>query len=789
MFDLEYPENLKFTQLFSINGNPDDVFKGIKYDWEDVSKIGISGKYEGTMQMITSTYSEPEATTDNYTVTELKKSNKITYWVHKELFYLLTFIELPISCAINLPFQTDLFRNQDEYPETTCMSGLFYKCFSSTKSKESSIRFIRKSYLRYVSQRYVSDCGICDGINVPSYTRQPKTEIVNTIKVYNVNSIPNAYSKFIEGLSSYGNWTVSKVFPNKNEYVIPDYKILTPSPKYKSFRNRTQSYKDWVAKHGSDNGYEYRQEASLDILHSLAATLANKNTLSVTFNGKHIDSLEGTVLANQNDRFPDLQSMFVSASIPLINNAICSVKNEYGHIFNFNDFVQTDMTISVDYSVDKVINGNLFSNANVPEGQLSSSVKIRESFNASNIVPFDYTKFIEEHSPDEYLKKLIEYDSSVNSSSKFNEAMKNLSSANPLSSAIVALNTSVFTSLMNYKYIFRMLACELYMSYFKYLSNKQLKVITTNYQNAELYDNDNNPLLNRVYDIPSMQWISNSAVKLATKVLKEQIIPTIIKSWSEKINSNNKIKQAYIRNKYLKECELKMPNVNVLEEYPIISLIGVFDNVSYSTKIVDDIVRHYVSKKITLAEYKQLHGHSSGTVHEHSSGTVKTTSGVISKHSANTLDKYIWTEPIETNEDNSIYWFNENLHEYWLEWCRHGHMQISIPNVLQSIEVFKTNQALIHLSFPYSVEEVDPNSIQIINSDNDLKTSSEFDELTNIIVKSIDMSTGEILDKTVKIYVPRAYANKIVIKHNSIIIPFYLEGSATIPNKLLNATF
>ena len=781
MFDLKQPENLKRTQLCQINGNPNEIIGADPNNlkWSSITSIGGNAKYSGTTQSITAAYTKPTATTEELSSTDLKYENTIEYWVHKELFRVI--IESAIPYELTGRFDlSDM--NIDRGDLATCMSGLFWNCFSASNADENVIEFIRKDFIKYRGRELSGVCGweIFSWKKHHQYewAMDPDYRVPNQIRTFLVSSLPNAFEKFKNKLGNYGVWEIDKVLPSENEYAIVNYKDLEPSPRFKELRKSSQVYKDYVKEHGNDSGFEFRQESALDILHGLGATLKTNSSLTLSLSdGSYNRTFEGSTTNNENNIWK-VSSAFLSHSLPIITKAICSSKNEFGHIFNLVESWKNDMKIKVVYTQNKVLNGNLFANANIPDGLKSSDVRLKENFSIFGSPSQVSTVTVTAHSftnrtkftfkkDQNFVNKLKELDrKNFNSRTDLINTIKDLDKTfnNPITNRVIQeLELSINNS-WDKKYsflgtwcqyygsrcfVFRFMLLEYCAAFFDSLKNNEIKIAGFDYPNGKFYESSDHPLLTRLWKLPEVKWISQSAVDMATQVIKSQLIPSILNTWRTEIDS--KIKKIYMTQKYIKECQQKMPSETFLNEYPILPMIGVFNNRSFST--LDGVHR--------LSVYENGN----------------------------------WLSSETTKIKNSITWFNENLLENWNVWNDSVSIQIKLPETLKSLEVFYTNQSLIGLSFPYTYDELSPDAIQITdNSKLSIGQDGNFESIGSVKVKCVDTEQGEITNKTIQIFIPVKYSGRIkVVKltndNSFILIPFYLEGSASIPQVLTNALF
>lgn len=760
MFDIKNPSTFKLTPLLTSYGDLTEIIgsNAKEPEWSNISNIGFGSKYTGTEQSLSIPYSIDSVTLPTLIETELKDSDSITYWIHKELLQLIVHSTLPYNVAVNLPLSTDLFRTDNK-----CMSGIFWSNYKSGTVVTDSISYLRKKYIKYTGNSQTTYCALnFKNYTANNYVSKSTVESIKSIPIYYINELPNAFGLFTKQLAGYGSWKIDKVFPKANEYCITDYKILNPSAKFKELRKNTDRYKNYVKQNGSDKNFEFTYNSAIDILQSLGATFADRSTVTnkITSGGKVLyeHTAEGSVTTNENPSNSIVTSDYMSKTTPIVTKAVCSSENEEGHIFNYMDFMNSDVHIVVNYDQTKVLNGNLLANVNIPSSGQSSAILI-EQYTPPEFKNRNKHKFIRN---DAFIAELMECDKkSYNAfasvlwfgTSDLKNEVKRLHTKynndytkdmidylNGLQS--VGIGPIQWTG-DNRCFIFRFTVLCYMADYFDSITNNPVKLVSRTYPNSKLYEPQDNPLLTQYCDMPSIRWISDNTVKAAKIALQQTIIPGLINKWIELLKTNTETQKQYILDKYKNESENKFNTFNNIVEYPIITLIGT-----------------------------------------NSRDTFTTFDGINRINSDN------------ASESNSIFQFNYELSSCWNIWCNTLHMQIKVPTYNKCLEVFYSNSALISLSFPTSPQTISPNGIQIVdkNSNQYIKQDGNFELLTEYEIQSIT-GTG-VTSNTVQLYVPKYLVNRVKIISNTIngkqcdclVIAFYPETLA-IPSVLLNAIF
>ena len=818
MIDINSNNFKEYIELFHCNGNPDEVIgnKAKEPSWQNIIKMNGNSKYKGTDQSILINTNEYSVDIPSLESEKNDKKDSIQYIIHKEVIQILVHNDLPFSSSKQLPFNISNIINIDKIINNDIdMTGLIFSCYMNNlnnynniinKYKESVIKFYRKSYVKYISDTQTSYCkGIftTNKYNHKIYTYAPKSELIEAIKVYYLPSLINTFKCFFNKLSNYGTWNINTIIPNENEYCIIDYKQLTPSKKYIELRKNSDVYKKY---NKNDNEFIYRQETALDLLRGLGATLSKSSTLKIKVPSDSIQLEFESSIDNVYNGTNKLKNAYASKMIPVIKDAIASSKNKQGHIWNFNDFLNNDIIITAEYVPEVVLNGNLFNDVNIPDNIESSDVLLKEEYlfgNLQNKITKGITKKLNnlvvsisdtvndvKNNIIEDIKKSKEFIRNDNLIKELIKLDKNIYTYKSLKNTLEYLNkkysNNYYIELVLYEYnkyfntneyiqkqntivqttnlsniiqfedgkvyCFRYIIIKYYINFFRTITNKSLRVISRNYTNGKFYKPSEHPLLTQYVELPSMKWYSESSKEYCREVMKKVIIKNIFNDLID-ISSRNDIKKIYLLNKYKIELSKRLPSNSVFNnyfiEYPIISLLGIFNNNSY-----------------------------------------------ITFNNINLINN------IETNQKNSIFNFNSELSFNYIKWNKLKHFQINIPLWNESLKVFNMNSQLIHMSFPYTSEDINMISIQVFvddnvddNNDNNsikksIKDDNNFILLNSFKVYEFKIDTGTFNKININIYIPKSFKNIIkyvkMKNNNFIIIDYHNEGNMNIPNFLLN---
>lgn len=754
MFDITNKASLKETRLINSNGNTDEII-GISAkepDWKSIVDIGFGSKYKGVTQSISNVFTPTILKIPPLEVSKdvpVKKS--LEYVIPKELITILVHSSLPYSLTANMEFSKD-FSNL--LFKANSLGGLLWKCFSWKLSEESSIEFIRKQFERYISEIDKVSKTFCSSHTQYVYKYDDEDVQVESIKIERCDGITKTFSKFFKELNKIGTWSISKPVLSEGDYGFVNYTDLRPSDNYKSLRKNTAAYKNYLKEHGNKNtDFEYRQEAALDVIKGLAATPYTKNThkLWLTRNGGTIydKTFQGDVggyeVANH-----DGIVVYVSPTIPLVKSPLCIAKNEFGRIWNYSDFLKNDIRIFFDYTHTKTVNGNLFKNANVPDGIGSTEVLLKESLGPHTFG--NRTKCSPFIRDDNFLNDLIKNE---NKRFTFGSLLSTLETLvgkypkQPYPSIILKEFKAIIPKGYESAYIstvssevpgtwyqhsnsrcfaFRFMIMEYFASYLDSIVDESFMMPSRNYPlNGALYEPSKHPLLKQYLEVPPLKWISNDAVKYASEILKNRIIPAILSKIVSDITYNgtdnarlqkvSDIKKEYLLKKYQKEINGKI--LTSMLETPIFPIVGNFNDGTFST----------------------------------------TFKGV---------NQYDFFD--ENYLDNSLYWFNQNLLENWKLWSRYQHLQIHLPTAYESLETFEYNMKTLRISFPSTYDEIDKNAIQFVSKDVNFGEKSEclricedgsFLMVDILTVPYLDIVKGSLEKKNVYVYIPSSMNHQV----------------------------
>lgn len=769
MFDITNKASLKQTRLINSYGNTDEII-GISAkepDWESIVNIGFGSKYKGVTQSISNTFSPTILSIPQLKVSDKTPAKKtFEYVIPKELTTILVHTSLPYSLTADLPFAED-FYNLASKPNSIAI--LFWRCFTWELSKESTIEFIRKQFDRYISDiDYIKKKG-CSSHTQYVYKYDDEDIKVESIKISQSNGIAKTFSKLFREFDKIGNWSISKPFLSEGDYGFVNYTDLRPSDNYKSLRRYTTAYKNYLKEHGnSDKNFEYRQESALDVIKGLAATPYKNSShrLWLSRGGSTIydKTFQGDV-GGFEDAGHDGIVVYVSPTIPLVKNPLCIAKNEFGRIWNYNDFLQNDIKVFFDYTPTKTVNGNLFANANVPDGIGSTEVLLKEALHEAlheSYGPHTFgnrtrcSPFVLE---DDFLFELFKRENLQLTFAGLLSHLEYLASKYPRQpypkvilqeykqiypKAFANSWISMFPDVPGTWYqinnsrcfVFRFMRMEYFASYLDSIVNRDFRVPTTrNYPlNGVLYEPSKHPLLKQYLEVPPLKWISNESVKYASEILKKRIIPAILSKIIEELTYNgtdkerlqkvSEIKKAYLLKKYHNEINGKI--LTSMLETPIFPIVGRFNDVTYST---------------TFSGMNQYEFFD---------------------------EKYL---------DNSLYWFNEILLENWNLWNRYQHLQIHLPTAYESLETFEYNMKTLRITFPSTYDEIDKDAIQFVCKDVNFGPQGECLRICEdgnflmadiLTVPYLNIETGALEKKNVYVYIPSSKSNQIKYIVNSI---------------------
>ena len=768
MFNITNKASLKETRLLNSNGNTDEII-GISAkepDWENIINIGFGSKYRGITQSISNTFSPTILKIPPLTVSkEIPAKKSLEYIIPKELITILIHSSLPYDLTTNMEFSKD-FSNL--VFKTNSLSGLLWKCFTWKLSEESKIEFIRKQFERYISDSdYMKKKG-CSSHTEYMYRYDDEDVKVTSIKIERSDGITKTFSKFFKELDKIGSWSISKPVLSEGDYAFVNYTDLRPSDNYKSLRKDTTAYKEYVKKNNSDKDFEYRQESALDIIKGLAATPYTKSThrlwLSRGSSTIYDKTFQGDV-GGYEDVGHDGVVVYVSPTIPLVKNPLCIAKNEFGRIWNYSDFLKNDITIFFDYTPTKTVNGNLFANANVPDGIGSTEVLLKEALYEALYEAFgphtfgNRTKCSPFVKDDNFLNDLIACENVQYTFGTLQSTLRNLVNKYPkqpypkiiwneyepihptgFENDYINDNAGIPDTWYQCKnarcFAFRFMMMEYFASYLDSIVNEDFMAPSGNYPlNGALYEPSKHPLLKQYLEIPPLKWISNESVKYASEILKKRIIPTIVSkiisdltySGTDKDRSQKvlDIKKAYLLKKYRKEINGKI--LTSMLETPVFPIVGRFNNGTFSTTF----------------EGKNQYDFFD--------------------------ERYL---------DNSLFWFNEILLENWNLWSRYEHLQIHLPTAYESLETFEYNMKTLRLSFPTTYDEIDKNAIQFVSKEVNFKTHSNDSgkEITNCLkicedgnflmvdiltVPYLNIDLGVLEEKDIYVYIPSSMTHQI----------------------------
>ena len=377
---------------------------------------------------------------------------------------------------------------------------------------------------------------------------------------------------------------------------------------------------------------------------------------------------------------------------------------------------------------------------------------------------------------DEYIKSLCELDKKgfmwapalttelTKLVSKFDNESLDSEARNDLKEAYEKAKNNDFTgsefqSVSGRYFIFRHLLIKYFSRYFNQLTERSLKTPSRNFTNGKFYESSKHPLLVQTVDVPALKWFSEKSVEYCSEAMKKIIIPGIVNRLSEKIKSGNeeslKLKKEFILQKYLNQVHEKSRTGLNLTEFPILSVLGVFDDSSFMTLNGENI--------IDSSEKSQQDEQNEKLKNE------------------------------MKNKKNSIFTFNSNIFQNFQFWNNSKHLQINIPKWNQSVKTFLQNSETITVSFPTTYEDINTSAIQFVSEDSKLKLKEDGNWIEFFQFSVKRLADGDFSDVSVTVFIPKQFKNIKYIERTigtfktySILIAFYKDGSMTVPYQFQN---
>lgn len=856
MIDIKSDKLKNKVILMTSNGNPNEVIGSNAKEptWKNIIEMNGNSKYKGSTQYITSALDNYEISIPTLETTKNdnnKFTESITYTIKKELLQAIIHNELPFEASINLPFDllnidvSDVSISNDgsesasesasendnskdsnlKDNEDNDMTGLLMSCYDSNNYDdilESDVKFYRKTYVRYISSTESEKCIQFTGIhkfNINNFKHVPKNEMISAIKVYYIPNFIKTIKCFSNKLEKYGSWTIDNIFPTDNEYCIVNYKQLTPSNNYIELRKDSDVYKNFIKSYDNSKdaniAFKYRQETAIDLLKGLGASLENVKDLHVYAGSEQVDlKYEASIASNYNSN-RKVRSAYASQMIPIVKNAISTSKNNYNHIWNYYDFLLDDIKITANYVPEVVLNGNLFSDVNIPSNIKSSDVLLNansiknqnESFeaitkssteNQTKTEAFDLFKGISNlaskisNGVSTMVKQMADnYKENLAKSREFirnDEYIKDLNEYYNKTYTVKTLKQAIDELKVKYKDYY----------YVDYL-NRQFNI----YLNDLLNNNElNNKLLNERYS-KMLQFVNGKAY-----CFRYIIIQYYINFFRTQVNKPLKVaSRNYVDGKFYNPSE--HPLLTQYVEVPSIKWISE-DAKDYCKKaIIEKIIPNIYNRLIDISKnekikklyllnkYQTLIKSNSLFSKELIEFPFISILGVFDNDVYTSLNNVNYINKVETDLKNSLFDFNSRLYSKWIQWNYYKHLQINIPKWNESIQLFKLNLQMINVSFPTISEDINMNAIEVFADGFDegsvkkaIENDNNFISLDDIKVPLFDTNIGDYKDANIKIYIPKSLKNNIKLiegKTNKfMIINYHNDGNMNIPNPFLN---